>query len=65
MRTCLTGEATEAEGQEVTCLKSHTYKVVQLGPDLRLRPLSTASRCFCSETGVSYGERGWQEGRDG
>ena len=55
----------EAEGQEVTCLKSHTYKVVQLGPDLRLGPLSTASRCFCSETGVSYGERGWQEGRDG
>ena len=31
MRTCLTDEAMEAEGQEVTCVKSYTYEVVQLG----------------------------------
>ena len=33
--------------------------------NLRLEPLSTASRCFSSETRVSNDERGWQEGRDG
>ena len=31
MRTCFTDGAMEAEGQEVTCVKSYTYEVVQLG----------------------------------